>query len=643
MNYRFGISEKVIIAVITLVVLLMVIVGFQSFKYQKELLFSQFDDRARVMVNTLAASSEYPVLIGNEEMINSIGSKMLQQQDVAKCEIKDRDGNVLFVGAKKQEPVSVRSYVASIKTETMALSPDEMVFLDSREREFEKIGTVYLALSLDSVILEMRKQGKVILLLTIAGIFFIFFSITLLIKFILGRHIVRLVEGIKALASGNLNYRVPVKTQDELGMLALSFNKMTEDLQKVIVSRDELVNEINERRRTEEALRYSEERFRQIADSSGDWIWETNPDGSYVYSNSVVKNILGYEPQDIIGKHYYDFFVPERREEIKSKTTRLFGDKKSFYRIINENLHKDGHKVILETTGVPILDTKGSLFGYRGVDRDITERKRAEENLKDAYFKLKTTQDQLIQAEKLNAVGQLASGVAHEVKNPLAIIVQSVNYLEKKVLLPDQKEVLKMIKDNIMRADNIIRTLVDFSRVTELSIVPEDISLILDSSLTLIQHRTKHENIQIVKELEKDLPRVLVDKNKMEQVFVNVFLNALQAMPNGGRLLIRAFLTEANEFKAATGRRNGDFFRPKEKAVIVEVEDTGIGIPEEHFKRVFDPFFTTKGPRGGAGLGLAVTRNIVTMHKGLIDIESMLNKGTKIAITLKIEEQAVKK
>ncbi|MEK7868059.1 MAG: ATP-binding protein, partial [Candidatus Omnitrophota bacterium] len=246
---------------------------------------------------------------------------------------------------------------------------------------------------------------------------------------------------------------------------------------------------------------------------------------------------------------------------------------------------------------------------------------------------------QLIQAEKLNAVGQLASGVAHEVKNPLAIILQGVNYLEKKISSsPDKNisETLSLIKDSIMRADTIIRTLVDFSRVAKIDMESEDINKVLEDSLVMIQYRFKLENVEIIKDMKNDLPRVPVDKRKMEQVFVNIFLNAIQAMREGGKLFIRSYSKEIDTPKEKVGRRNGDCFRLGEKVVVVEIEDTGTGIPKEHIGRVFDPFFTTKGPQQGTGLGLSVTRNIIHMHKGLIEIESEENKGTKVIITLKI-------
>ena len=263
------------------------------------------------------------------------------------------------------------------------------------------------------------------------------------------------------------------------------------------------------------------------------------------------------------------------------------------------------------------------------MDQNIVE-------LKTSHSRLKETQNQLIQSEKLSAVGRLASGVAHEVKNPLATIMQSAEYLTNKVP-PEHKEIIQMIIANIKRADTIIRTLVDFSRTSELKVIPEDINFILESSLVLIQHRIRQESIKIVKEFKEGLPKVLVDKNKIEQVFVNILINAIQAMPNGGNIFIRTYTAGFEKPKRGAGRRIEDFFKLREKAVTVEVEDTGEGIKEENLDKIFEPFFTTKEPGVGTGLGLAVTNNIIAMHKGLIEIKSKVGEGTKVIVSLKTE------
>jgi len=265
------------------------------------------------------------------------------------------------------------------------------------------------------------------------------------------------------------------------------------------------------------------------------------------------------------------------------------------------------------------------------------EKKRTVE-LKRTYNKLQMTQEQLIQAEKLNAVGLLASGVAHEVRNPLGIIIQGVNYLEEKITTKEEDvlEVLAMLKDSVKRADKIINALLDFSRAASLNLQPEDINSILENSLNLVKNQFKFDNIEIVREIKIDIPRVLVDKNKIEQVFINILLNAVQAMSGGGKIIIRSYDKQLEEIKNGIGKRREDHFRVGEKAVIVEFEDTGVGISEENIKKIFDPFFTTKSPRVGTGLGLSVSRNILHMHKGLIYVQSKIGKGTKITVILKI-------
>lgn len=321
---------------------------------------------------------------------------------------------------------------------------------------------------------------------------------------------------------------------------------------------------------------------------------------------------------------------------------------------------KLGEKIPVSFSGSLMKDKTGRLIGIVGVAKDMreikrlmqqeeetaiakaeanVERKKAKE-LEEAYKQLQQLQDTLIQAEKLNAIGRLASGVAHEVKNPLGIIMQSAEYLEGK-LLPSEKnapEALRMIQDNIKRADNIIRVLLDFSRVSKLEKKPEDINSILENSLVLIQHRAALENIKVIREIGKDLPDVLVDKRRMEQVFINIFLNAIEAMSSGGNLFLRTYQAKLNEPRNGVGERVEDYFKLGEMALVIEIEDTGVGISPDNLKKIFDPFFTTKDPGKGTGLGLSVAKNILIMHKGLIEIESQLEKGTKVIITLKISE-----
>ena len=266
-----------------------------------------------------------------------------------------------------------------------------------------------------------------------------------------------------------------------------------------------------------------------------------------------------------------------------------------------------------------------------------TDRKRAVE-LESAYTKLREAQDMLVQAEKLNAIGHLASGIAHEVRNPLGVISQGADYLEKKLSgkKKDVAKALATLKKNVKRADQIISSLLDFSKPASLDLKPENINSILENSLSLVRMKYKSGNIKIINEVGKYIPKVLADKNRLEQVFINIFLNAVQAMPKGGQIIIRTYAKMVEEIEEEMRKSESNYFKTGEKAVIVEVEDTGAGIPDKHIKKIFDPFYTTKGHAKGTGLGLSVSQNIIFMHKGLIHIKNKEGSGAKVTVILKI-------
>jgi signal transduction histidine kinase len=230
----------------------------------------------------------------------------------------------------------------------------------------------------------------------------------------------------------------------------------------------------------------------------------------------------------------------------------------------------------------------------------------------------------LIQAEKMQEVGRLASGVAHEVKNPLAVIMQGVEYLKEKLKSqdPNVAAVLKYISDAVVRADKVVVGLLDFASLSKFDMQPQDVSAVLNSALALMRNDFLRRRIEVEKIAGEDLPLVRLDKNRMEQVFVNILLNAAQAMPNGGRLLIQISAQGAGE---------------ESKIIKVRFLDTGAGIPSEVLSNLSRPFFTTKRQQGGSGLGLAVCRHIMQMHGGDFEIENRQDSttGAKVTLTLK--------
>jgi signal transduction histidine kinase len=265
--------------------------------------------------------------------------------------------------------------------------------------------------------------------------------------------------------------------------------------------------------------------------------------------------------------------------------------------------------------------------------------KKSEES-KDALYKLKFAEDAMIQAEKLAVVGQFASGIIHEIKNPLGIILSGVEYLENEFTdNPDVKVSLDKIKQGALNANSIIKDVLNFSRPNEQKMELVDLNIAINDNLRLLKEVSVGSNIQIIKEFSREPLIVRVNTNQFEQVFFNIFMNAQEAMPNGGKIFIRTYHSEYQQKGFKSGFRDSSCFVFGEKIVVLELQDEGIGISEENINRIFGPFFTTKQNKENAGLGLAICRRIIDAHKGEIEIKSMPKEGTIVIIRLPLFEE----
>ncbi len=237
--------------------------------------------------------------------------------------------------------------------------------------------------------------------------------------------------------------------------------------------------------------------------------------------------------------------------------------------------------------------------------------------------RLKESREQLIHAEKLTSLGQLAASVAHEINNPLAGVLTYTKLLEKKVAgdtfrKEDALDYLAKMESEVSRCSRIIRNLLDFSRQTEPHFKQVDINQVLEQVLAMVGHQAQIQKVEIVKEFSPSLPEVMADFDQLQQVFTNLMLNAIQAMPGGGKLTVRTSVANSQ--------------------VKVDVQDTGCGISKENLSKLFTPFFTTKEKGKGVGLGLAVIRRIVERHKGEIKVESEVGKGTTFSLYLGVHD-----
>lgn len=253
------------------------------------------------------------------------------------------------------------------------------------------------------------------------------------------------------------------------------------------------------------------------------------------------------------------------------------------------------------------------------------ERKRLERELTAAYQRLQETQTQLLQMEKMKVVGALASGIAHEIKNPLASISYGATYLHEQIHSGDAKvqSVLANIREAVRRANGIVTDLLNFAGTTSFKKGAENLNEVIEKSLSLIHHELDKKHIRVVKRIDQGIPPVLIDRNRIEQVFVNLMLNAIQASPQGGTLELKTYCQRITEGFCARYNLDKARFGAGTTAIICDVEDNGTGILPEHLQKVFEPFFTTKHASGGIGLGLSVTKNIMDNHNGIVSIENI--------------------
>ncbi len=310
--------------------------------------------------------------------------------------------------------------------------------------------------------------------------------------------------------------------------------------------------------------------------------------------NTRMEQLFGVARQDAVGRQLRSLLPEELAGEIDAR-----GDEEQITGIYKQRLHHQGKALTLNVSITPLVSKSAERIGRLLLFDDVTQRERMEE--------------QMSQTEKLTSLGLLAAGVAHEVNTPLAVISNYIQMLAKQMPEGDPRQsIIEKIVKQTFRASEIVNNLLNFSRTGTAEASDVDVNRVVEETLSLVSHPLKTSQIQVVKHLGETLPAVRGSANKLQQVFLNLFLNARDAMPGGGLLEVR------------TGAHNG--------SVEIEVVDTGAGIPREHIHRIFDPFFTTKASGRGTGLGLSVSYGIIKEHSGKIDVRSTPGKGTSFHV-----------
>jgi PAS domain S-box-containing protein len=363
--------------------------------------------------------------------------------------------------------------------------------------------------------------------------------------------------------------------------------------------------------RLEKELKGSRNFMENIMASSIDAIVTTDSKGYITYANRALKELIGLRGHQIIGKHisiYYKDGINQARQIMnKLRETGRIRDYEFDMKI--------GGKIIsIRTSDTLLYDEYGEVVGTMGVFQDITARKKLLE-------KLSTTQAELIQAVKIRALGDLVTGVAHEINNPLMASDTFLYLLESEIdNSPETKKRIKLLKECNLRIQNIVKKLKEFSRQSKFEFTAMDVNDAVLSVLAITRQQLLNEGVEVELGLSEKLPHVLGDKNQIEQVLLNIISNARDAM-EGCSKKIFSIQTDLNQ---------------KGKQVEIQLSDTGIGMTTEQIEQIFNPFFTTKDSDKGIGLGLSISYRIIDAHQGKIEVSSELNKGTTFFVALPV-------
>ena len=384
---------------------------------------------------------------------------------------------------------------------------------------------------------------------------------------------------------------------------------------------------VNKRKAADDALRESEEKYRTILESIEEGCFETDIDGNLTFFSNPFLKILGYSREELTGADTDKYTSPDTAAKMKRITERLRETGKPENVADYDIVRKDGNNLSLELSVSLLKDQEGLPVGYRGVLRDVSERKKAEEE----KHKLET---QLQQAQKMESIGTLAGGIAHDFNNILMGIQGNASLMLLKIESNHPNyEKIKNIEKYVQNGTELTKQLLGFARRGKYLIKATDLNEIIDKSSGLFA-RTKKE-IRVHTDLADDLWAAEVDRGQIEQVLLNLYVNAWQAMTQGGDLYLQTEnvildRSYVKPYKVEPGRY-----------VKISVSDTGVGIDRETQERIFEPFFTTKEMGRGTGLGLASVYGIVKSHGGYINVYSEKERGTVFTIYLPASEKKI--
>ncbi|WP_298242061.1 ATP-binding protein [uncultured Bradyrhizobium sp.] len=494
-----------------------------------------------------------------------------------------------------------------------------------------EIGVLHVEATLTDVYQHLLNRALVILASQAAKTFLVSLFIIYMVHLLVTRHLVAIAEFVSKynLARPPPPLRLerrPPYDADELDKVIEAFNAMCANLERAYGELREananLERDLTIRRRAEADARASEERFRDYAETASDWFWETGPDHRFTYlSDRVVA--FGMDPKVRLGTRRIDTALDRETEAEKWRAHLATLDRhEPFRKFEYRGRDTTGRTHHFSVNGKPVFDADGRFTGYRGSATDLTEQHETEERLR--------------QSQKMDAIGQLTGGVAHDFNNVLTVITGTIEIIQDGLVdKPEFAAIAQLIDDAAARGAEITSQLLTFARRQPLEPREIDVNALVVETAKLLKP-ILGEHIEIETRLADDVWSAMADPSQLSSAIVNLAVNARDAMPGGGRLTLETANRELDGTSSSgdgVGRAgDGDVLRGA--FVMVAVSDTGHGIPADIRERVFEPFFTTKGVGRGTGLGLSMVYGFARQTGGTVAIESEEGQGTAMRLFL---------
>lgn len=478
--------------------------------------------------------------------------------------------NVSFVSETHEQKV-LKSFIP-------IFTPNEASYVISIVMDYKQISSM-----VSEQLVSHASISLVLLEIVIFGSYLLAGYITRPIQSILGK--------VNDVADGHFDFRLKVRRKDELGQLANRINAMIRNLGHYT----------NRLKQMYEENRAVKEHLESIINQTADAIHITDLDGKVLRVNRAFEQLYGWRSREVENRRL-KIIPPEAEEEMKQQHAQLI---EGLSITSNETvwMKKDGTRVEVSVSTAPVRDELGEITALISVSRDITSRNRMEELLR--------------RSEKLTTVGQLAAGVAHEIRNPLTTLRGFLQLQQETNKLNHRH--LDLMLSELDRINLIVGEFLILAKPQAVHFQERDIRFILGDVISLLDSQAHLHGVEFVLNASSDSAMVHCEENQLKQVFINLLKNGMEAMPNGGSIRIR--LDHDEELNR----------------VRIEIKDEGIGIPEEMMPKLGEPFFTNK--ESGTGLGLMVSQRIIQSHKGMMDIKSVMNKGTTVIIDLPATKQ----